>query len=196
MSHLLPILAALPAILANGEIAGIIFVIIWVVVAIISAAQKNKQKQQQRPLPPAPPQPPVPASRDWAPPKQSGARPRLPATLKRGPAMRPSPPRVNPARLPQMQARRGPVAKAPPVVKAPPVIKAQPVAKAAPPRPAAVPLRATQAAGEGRMVLQSLQPMGPSAMKRVLRHSVAREGFVLSEILRPPLALREDERAC
>jgi hypothetical protein len=165
--------------------AGIIFLIIWGISAVVSKVNKQQQEarrrlQEQNPLPTYTP-PPPPRQRRIA----EGLAERFPEVMMPPMPQRPVPqraaqPRVAPQRSlakPKRSTRRQPaVAARPTPPPLPQQVAAPPPAQVAPPvrRPA---------------------PASASAptIARWLRPQTLRSQFILTEVLRPPLALRADE---
>ena len=108
MTHLTDMLASLPLVLAEGEVAGVIFFVIWVVVALVSTAQKKKQKRTSQ----------LPPPQDRTSSREQVTRPQH-RTVPRG-AVPPMPPRINPATPSPLPPRKMPAAKIkPPRLPAP-----------------------------------------------------------------------------
>lgn len=162
MSPLTHILASLPLVLAKGEWAGVAFFVFWVLMALLSAAQKKMQQKRtsQFPLPGRPALPQGHAA-------QRHSKPTL-----RAPA------RINPAKPSPLPPKKVPAAKAvPPKLPAP---VQQPVWQ---------PVKDMVQSQWAKTTTRSSQ------MQVMLRPATVRQGIVLAEILRPPLALREEETA-
>lgn len=168
MSDLTNMLASLPLVLAKGELAGLVFFVIWVIVALVSSAQKKKQKRtSQSPLP-----------QDWTSPREPVARPQDRAVSRRAGAVPLPPARINPAKPSPLSPKKMPAARAVPPKLAPPV--AEPVWQ---------PMKDMVQSQWAKTTTRSSQ------MQVMLQPTTVRQGIVLAEILRPPLALREEESA-
>lgn len=175
------ILAELPRILADGNaVSGLIFFAIWVLVAIVSALQQKKKKR-----------PPTQGPDDWTlpqplPPQQT---PQAPPATQRRPGLKARSIPANRLKLPP---------KLPPQVRPmPPKLSTYPAHAPAPtlaPTPVMpAPVIQRQAAKPVAAPEQALTR--PASLPVVLRPNTVRQGLILSELLRPPLALREEERA-
>ncbi len=168
MSYLTYMLASLPLVLAKGELAGVIFFVIWVIVALVSSAQKKKQKRtSQLPLP-----------QDWTSPREQVNRPQDRTVSRQARAVSLPPARINPAKPSPLPPRKMPAAKAMPPKLPTPVAE-----------PGWQPMKEMVQSQWAKTTTRSSQ------MQVMLRPGTVRQGIVLAEILRPPLALREEERA-
>ena len=177
MSELTHMFASLPLVLAKGEAAGLIFFAIWIIMALVSSAQKKKQKRaSQLPLPPgqAPPREHMPL------PGNRSAPPRF--QLRRSTPAQPSPSRISPPRLSPAPSHRPPATRAmPPKLAAPAATTVE--------NPVWQPMKDMVQSQWAQTTTRSSQ------MQVMLQPATVRQGIVLAEILRPPLALREEEQA-
>jgi hypothetical protein len=173
MSTLTHMAGSLPLVLAKGELAGLIFFVIWVIVALVSSAQKKKQQKRPSQLP---------APQDWNAPQGQAMRPQGPAALRRSAPTLPVRGRIDPAKPSPLPPKKTPVAKAtPPKLPAPAALPVQ--------EPVWQPVKDMVQSQWAKSTTRSSQ------MQVMLRPATVRQGIVLAEILRPPLALREEECA-
>ena len=181
MSELTHMFASLPLVLAKGEAVGLIFFAIWIILALVSSAQKKKeQKQQNRasqlPLPPgqAPPREQVPLPGNRSAPSRFQLRRSTPAQS--------SPSQISPPRLSPAPSHRPRAARAtPPKHAAPAATSVE--------SPVWQPMKDMVQSQWSQTTTRSSQ------MQLMLQPATVRQGIVLAEILRPPLALREEESA-
>jgi hypothetical protein len=173
MSPLTHILGWLPLVLAKGEMAGVAFFVIWVIMAIVSSIQKKKQQKRT---------PQLPLAQDRIPPREQPKRPQGRAAQRRS-AASPAAARINPAKPSPLPPKKAPVVARPTPPKLPSPA-ASPVEQ-----PVWQPMKDMVQSQWGRTTTRSSQ------MQVMLRPATVRQGIVLAEILRPPLALREEERA-
>lgn len=174
MIALTHMLGSLPLVLAKGEMAGVVFFVIWVIMAIVSSAQKKKQKRaSQLPLP-----------QDRKTPREQTMTPQHRAASQRAQSRRPAPALSAPSRI--NPARPSPL---------PP--QKLPTTKAMPPKLVAKPAEASVWQPVKEMVQSqwAKTTTRSSQIQVMLQPATVRQGIVLAEILRPPLSLREEEHA-
>ena len=201
-----PLLAVFP-ILARGDedsfvkiLFGVVFVAIWVISAVVSAMTKQKEQARQQEAERA-------AGRDefaeglglarTGAPSEVEARPvppPPPPPLLREIAYRPPAEPAPPVQAPSKSARRR--KKGGPRVPPPPPAFATRVPQAdatLPPLPSTSALARGEigSAGERGGAGSARGSVGAAAVARLLRPETLRTQFILTELLQPPLALRE-----
>ena len=177
MSELTHMFASLPLVLAKGEAAGLIFFAIWIILALVSSAQKKKQQNRASQLPLPPGQVPP---REQTLPRNRSASPRF--QLRRTTPAQSSPWRISPPRVSQAPPHRPPAVRAlPPKHAAPADISVE--------NPVWQPMKDMVQSQWAQTTTRSSQ------MQLMLQPATVRQGIVLAEILRPPLSLREEESA-
>jgi len=174
MIDLTYMLGSLPVVLAKGEAAGLAFFVIWVIMALVSSAQKKKQKRDSQ----------LPLPQDRTLPREQAALPQHRLASPRSQSRRSAPAMSVPSRI--APARPSPL---------PP--QKLPAAKATRPKLAAKPAEVSAWQPMKDMVQSQWAntTTRSSQMQVMLRRATVRQGIVLAEILRPPLALREEEQA-